>query len=233
MRIIRCSKIYPVIHKLQTDFGWDDFGYTFGLGQSWSDLLQEPAFVCEASKAKLCFFSEFTRSKIDGKNPISRLALTSDLPRAFVYSEVPRGNSPKERLLFDLISGFGWKSGVTIPIHAYGDAIGIVTFNSRKEHVSSEVVQRTISYLTPWLFHFNAWARQLLRRHVMSQPLSKREFECMQLVSRGMTSKEISQILAVKKRTVDFHVANATKKLKTTNRIHAASVFSKMQALQI
>lgn len=232
MKIIRCAKIYPILRKLQSEFGWDDYGYTFSLNKYWAELFDQEAFVCEGSANKYFFFSEISRLQLDGKNPIARIALKSDLPQTFIYKDVPHTNTPKERQLFDLIDELNWKSGVAIPVHAYGGALGIVTFNSCKEHVPAKVVQGTISYLTPWLFQFNAWARQLLEKHQFNETLSKREIECMQLVSGGMTSKEIAEILAIKKRTVDFHVSNATKKLKSTNRVHAASVLSTMQVIR-
>ncbi len=51
--------------------------------------------------------------------------------------------------------------------------------------------------------------------------LSDREVECLTWSARGKTSAEIAQILAVSKRTVDFHVESARRKLNVATRIEA------------
>lgn len=232
MKIVRCAKISPVLHRLKTELGWDDYGYTFSLNKYWAELFEQEAFVFEGSKNKHHFLSEFSRLRLDGHNPVSRMALKSDLPQTFVYERLPWTDSPKEKLLFGLIERLNWKSGLTIPVHGYGGALGIITANSSKETVPAKLLNDTIAYLTPWFFQFNAWARELLQQHQLDEALSRREIECLQLVSGGKTSKEIAEILTITKRTVDFHVSNATRKLRGTNRSHAASVLSRLQMVQ-
>ena len=51
--------------------------------------------------------------------------------------------------------------------------------------------------------------------------LSDREIETLTWAARGKTSAEISQILGMAKRTVDFHVDNARTKLGVANRTEA------------
>jgi DNA-binding response OmpR family regulator len=51
--------------------------------------------------------------------------------------------------------------------------------------------------------------------------LSDREIETLTWAARGKTSAEISQILGMAKRTVDFHVDNARIKLGVANRTEA------------
>ena len=51
--------------------------------------------------------------------------------------------------------------------------------------------------------------------------LSDREIECLTWSARGKTSSEIAQILDLSKRTVDFHIENARRKLNVATRIEA------------
>ena len=51
--------------------------------------------------------------------------------------------------------------------------------------------------------------------------LSDREIEVLTWAARGKTSAEIAQILALSKRTVDFHIDNARDKLGVATRIQA------------
>lgn len=52
--------------------------------------------------------------------------------------------------------------------------------------------------------------------------LSAREIEVLRWTSDGKTSCEISEILNISERTVNFHVNNAMEKLGTTNKTAAA-----------
>jgi DNA-binding NarL/FixJ family response regulator len=58
------------------------------------------------------------------------------------------------------------------------------------------------------------WARDI--------QLNDREIETLTWVARGKTSLEISQILGLSKRTVDFHMDNARNKLGVSTRTEAA-----------
>jgi len=58
-------------------------------------------------------------------------------------------------------------------------------------------------------------------------PLSKREAECLSWVANGKTSSEVSQILGISERTVNFHVNNSMKKFDAVNRPHLIGLFVK------
>jgi DNA-binding response OmpR family regulator len=60
----------------------------------------------------------------------------------------------------------------------------------------------------------DVWARDV--------QLNDREVETLTWVARGKTSLEIAQILALSKRTVDFHIDNARNKLGVSTRTEAA-----------
>jgi len=54
-----------------------------------------------------------------------------------------------------------------------------------------------------------------------STTLSKRELKVLNLIMEGQSSKEVAQTLLCTKRTVDFHLTNAYRKLHVSNRIQA------------
>jgi DNA-binding NarL/FixJ family response regulator len=62
------------------------------------------------------------------------------------------------------------------------------------------------------------------RRRVLPKTVSlnERETEVLTWAARGKTSAEIAQIVAIAKRTVDFHADNARQKLNAATRMHAA-----------
>jgi DNA-binding CsgD family transcriptional regulator len=49
--------------------------------------------------------------------------------------------------------------------------------------------------------------------------LSKREKECLQYLTRGMTAKQIARILNLSPRTIEFYIENMKNKLECHNRI--------------
>lgn len=51
--------------------------------------------------------------------------------------------------------------------------------------------------------------------------LSQRELEVLNLILEGNSSKQVANSLYCTKRTVDFHLSNAYKKLQVSNRIQA------------
>ena len=52
----------------------------------------------------------------------------------------------------------------------------------------------------------------------MKSPLSGREVQCLEWVSRGKTSWETATILGLSERTVNFHLLNACRKLNVYGR---------------
>ncbi|MBO1113660.1 helix-turn-helix domain-containing protein [Bordetella petrii] len=57
-----------------------------------------------------------------------------------------------------------------------------------------------------------------------AKPLSNRERDCLHWSALGKTSWEISVILGVSERTVNFHIGNACSKLGVYNRRAAVAV---------
>ena len=55
----------------------------------------------------------------------------------------------------------------------------------------------------------------------VSLPLSQREVEVLSLILEGQSSKQVADTLFCTKRTVDFHLTNAYRKLQVANRVQA------------
>ena len=63
--------------------------------------------------------------------------------------------------------------------------------------------------------------------------LTKREVEVLQWSARGKTSAEISIILDLGKRTVDFHIDNAREKLNVATRTEAVVRAALLNIIQL
>ena len=70
-------------------------------------------------------------------------------------------------------------------------------------------------------------------RGTTTPPLTKREREVLKLVAQGKTSEQIARELVLVKRTVDFHVENACRKLGVDNRTAAAAKASELELITV
>ncbi|GAB4433581.1 MAG: hypothetical protein Kow002_21000 [Anaerolineales bacterium] len=65
--------------------------------------------------------------------------------------------------------------------------------------------------------------------HKENSPLTKQEKRILQLVSQGLTNKEIALSLNITSRTVEFHLKNVFQKLGVTSRTAAAILGEKLK----
>jgi DNA-binding NarL/FixJ family response regulator len=66
----------------------------------------------------------------------------------------------------------------------------------------------------------NSW-HNILTVNAMNIRLTDQERKVLTLISKGLDSKGASDVMFVGKRTVDFHLQNAYKKLEVKNRVQA------------
>ena len=70
-------------------------------------------------------------------------------------------------------------------------------------------------------------------RGTTTPPLTRRERQVLKLVAQGKTSEQIARELMLVKRTVDFHVENACRKLDVDNRTAAAAKASELELITV
>jgi DNA-binding NarL/FixJ family response regulator len=60
-------------------------------------------------------------------------------------------------------------------------------------------------------------------KEFISEPLSGRELEVLNLIGRGLQNKQIAQVLQLSENTVKFHISTIYSKLNVNNRTEAAA----------
>ena len=101
---------------------------------------------------------------------------------------------------------------------------GVVLLGITPEpHVVRAVEQLTWYWQLVSVYLFDALYRCLPEES--ETPLTSRELECLQWVAEGKTSWEVSQILGVSERTVNFHISNVMQKTNSSTRQQAVSKF--------
>lgn len=113
---------------------------------------------------------------------------------------------------------FGLHSGITIPIHSAGSEWAFITFthNGRVQPREFMPLLLTTTYFSTCLQTSMARIReaQAPRRPL----LTDRERECLRWSAQGKTSWEISIILLISERTVNYHFQQAALKLRVKGR---------------
>lgn len=116
---------------------------------------------------------------------------------------------------------FGLAEGLCVPFHHIDGSEAGVSFGGGQIHLSAD--ERAGLHLVA-IYAMSA-AKAIARRHSDGTdnepplaPLSDREIECLKWASAGKTAWETSVILAISMRTVEQHLASASRKLRVVSR---------------
>ncbi|WP_281560319.1 helix-turn-helix transcriptional regulator [Thalassomonas sp. RHCl1] len=108
---------------------------------------------------------------------------------------------------------------LVIPVNGLGSEFACLIFSMPQQLMEEKILEKLGWYwvmLSPFIY-------SRYRKKVMEQvtKMTKRELECIKWASEGKTSWEISQLLTISQRTVDFHLANCIAKTDSINRQQA------------
>jgi len=147
--------------------------------------------------------------------------LTSTLP---IVWEPETFKSDAERALYEEASGYGIRSGVTLPIHGPNGEFGVISFASDGKTGPDFV--KAISESMPSLTLVRDYAFASSQRFVeapggAAPRLTRRELEVLNWVMAGKSSWEISMITRCSEATVNFHLANVRQKFNVNTRQQA------------
>lgn len=140
-----------------------------------------------------------------------------------IWSETYRqATSPREQKFIRSAEAFGLWEGVTLGVACRRNGAGSV-FSFAGQSMSDHTRHATVlEYLIPHL-HV-ALMRTLSPSSTPNPDLSHREREVLDWMKEGKTSWEISHILHISERTVNFHVQNILAKLQASTRGHAIAL---------
>jgi DNA-binding CsgD family transcriptional regulator len=187
-------------------------GWTYGVSTEWLKEYNRQNMVLIDPIAKellrtfdfLIFYELMKRSPAILKNPVSRLAQDFKILNGFTYAVRSADNTNVSSLVF------------------YFD------------NPAAKVDQRTMvitKYIVPFLAELY---KKIIEPSAETEPapLTKREKEVLRWMLEGKTSWEISIILALSERTVNFHVANILSKFNATNRTQAVAIALKHNLIE-
>ncbi len=127
------------------------------------------------------------------------------------------------RKQLECAASLGIGSGVTLPLSLQHMDWGFVTFTCNSSRPISELESRLLDSV-----HYISYSSSVFERFTANQKckdgLSGREKDILKWAAIGKTSWEISSILKISERTVNFHLNNAASKLNVTGRRAACSI---------
>jgi len=137
-------------------------------------------------------------------------------------------DAPMERLIprvrhqLSKASDFGIKSGMTLPLQFQSMEWGFLSLSSRNKSTVREMEGRIIQAM--YFAHFSTiYFDRNRARNKISSGLTVRELEVLKWTAIGKTSWEISLILNISERTVNFHLSQSAGKLGVRGRRAAST----------
>lgn len=135
-----------------------------------------------------------------------------------------------QRQFFGEAGEFGISVGFTVPIHGPQAQFSAVTVTSDlPPHLADRLISSNRFFIHLMGLYYNEHVGSILLSQIRDQDigaidlpvLSSREKDCLSWVAQGKSSWEISRVLGVSERTVNFHIENAKRKLGVYSRQHA------------
>jgi LuxR family transcriptional regulator, quorum-sensing system regulator BjaR1 len=138
----------------------------------------------------------------------------------FLWSEVAerRQLDAAQRRIMDESSDIGLKQGFTVPIYQEGGYTGLVSLAGREPMISEEN-RGSVTLASIYLHNKLTTLRR--REAQNTYELTEREMECLRWAAAGKTDWEISQILMISAKTVNYHIENAKRKFGVPTRVQA------------
>lgn len=160
------------------------------------------------------------------EDPVLEELPKRQLPFAWSEIALPEELSSRQRRLFDEARDAGLDHGITIPIHG-GErfaTMSLVPDGSAREAAEALARHRHLLHLLSLYYH--AHSGSILLERSLSSPrqkslLSPREKEVLQWTAKGKSNWDISVILGLSEKSIEFHLDSAKRKLQVFNRTHA------------
>lgn len=209
------QKLFQELMTVALDFGFDFCAYGLRLPLPISN----PKTVM-FNNYPLAWQTRYQQANYLAIDPTVRHAMHSLLP--ITWSDDVFTSAPE---LWEDAQSFGLRFGWAQSSRDTIGAVGMLTLGRSNNALSATELQHK-SHKMSWLTQVaHIGMSQHLSAKLMPEckvMLSKREIEVLRWTAEGKTSCEISEIVRISERTVNFHINNAVTKLNATNKTAAA-----------
>jgi DNA-binding CsgD family transcriptional regulator len=164
------------------------------------------------------------------EDPVIDMLLERRKP--FIWSEAAKPDilSQGQRRLLDEARDAGLRDGLTIPIR-HGDDVAAISLVPKGFGDDFSASMRHYQHILRLMaLRYHGLARQTLVEKALTGQssrrrslLSPRETEILEWVAKGKSNWEISTILQISSKSVEFHLEGIKRKLQVFNRTHAVA----------
>ena len=174
------------------------------------------------------FVGRYLQGRYERLDPVCDLAARSVRPFFWGHGCFLRAFRQPQRRVLDEARAFGIVSGLAIPLHGPDGAVGVFCVADGGEKRVRDAVRGEHERLFAAAYDAHDFALGVAAAPGPPEPsalesrLSVRERECLLWTAEGKTAEEVASVLGLSVFTVNRHVSVATRKLKCTNKHHAA-----------
>jgi LuxR family transcriptional regulator, quorum-sensing system regulator LasR len=209
-----------LVFRLGRELGYEQTRLAI-LPDRYAPIEAEHAF--QHSNYSSAWLNKYTTDKLHHVDPTFSHCLRKSIP--LIWSpDIFSDRHQKE--MYEEASGYGIKSGVTLPIHGARGELGIVCFvsDTRPDQHFHNDAHRNLPELSCFRdFILESSLKFMKLSSGAEKPISvtKRELECLKWSAAGKSSWEIGQILHCTEATINFHFGNIRRKFDTNSRQQA------------
>ena len=166
----------------------------------------------------------YLAEKWQAVDPILKLSMVARRP--FQWNDVARQNhlSRSAKKCMQSCEDFGVHSGIVFPLFGPEQRCDVLSISQRERH---EIDPKRIDILQAICTHA-WWTYTRLTSNAESftddGQLTERECEVLLWLKDGKSNDQISEIMRLSDKTVQFHISNAMNKLGASNRISAVVI---------
>jgi DNA-binding CsgD family transcriptional regulator len=156
-------------------------------------------------------------------DPLVRWARNSGTPIA--WSDLFRRLSPRDpgREAIAAAARFGFAEGLAAPMRAADSSLGLVALAGQRDALAPS----ELTFLTMLAREAFEAAERIDRQGDIGKAapiLGAREVECLTLLVRGHSDRQIGKLLGIAEATVRYHLGNTRDKFAATSRTHLAAL---------
>jgi DNA-binding CsgD family transcriptional regulator len=223
----RLETLRTVLSPTLNELGFKHFTYHVARSSSVGGTGRLPYIISNYPDAWVRHY--FREHYLEDDPVVSRL-LRDRQP--FLWSQVGGTDdlNSRQRRLFDEARDAGVVSGLTVPIHGRGGVAGLSAIPDGSDRERAAVLERYQQLLRLITLHYHTAAcSALLEKSLTGDSarrrslLSPREKQVLEWTAKGKSTWEISVLLGISEKSVEFHMEGVKRKLQVFNRTHAVA----------
>jgi DNA-binding CsgD family transcriptional regulator len=230
------SAVKDTVERWMAGTAWEKYGFAAKLDRPMIGVDSSRVLIAHSYSGEWAKFYQALRNPEMAKQDARVQCSLHELPAGAWISSGRSSSSalldtvvPTARSQIQRSGEFGLRAGVTVPLILKGYEWGFFTFSSTSHRKISEMNREVAQCEQLAMSSVTAMKRILLKQSTLHL-LNDREKEVLRWAAIGKTSWEISVILKISERTVNFHFSEAARKLGVKGR-RAACTSAMVQGL--